>query len=279
LRSDTAATPATRIEASQGRSHDLAERRPPVPQRIPLPLRWMRRALSTLLAIALIAGVCWHSIGSRMMSTDDTIIEAEKLGISTEVSGVVEEVDVTENQHVEAGQVLYRLDDRPFRLALKQAEAEIGTVRIDLVALKASYQYLQVLVSQAKHDVNNYLAELHRERSLPNEEASSQTTLDAVRGKLQNARQELASLDRQLTAITIKLGGDADIPFAQHPRYLDALAQFEAAARQLAHTVVRAPFAGSVASVSSIAPGKYLAASTPALYLIATDRVLVDAKP
>jgi membrane fusion protein, multidrug efflux system len=57
------------------------------------------------------------------------------------------------------------------------------------------------------------------------------------------------------------------------------VAQRDEAARQLAHTVVRAPFAGMVTDVPSIAPGKYLAASTTAFYLVATDHVWVDANP
>ena len=44
---------------------------------------------------------------------DDAFVEADKVGVSTDVSGIVREVDVTENQQVKAGQILYRLDDLP----------------------------------------------------------------------------------------------------------------------------------------------------------------------
>ena len=57
------------------------------------------------------------------------------------------------------------------------------------------------------------------------------------------------------------------------------MAQRDEAARQLAHTVVRAPFAGIVTDVPAIAPGKYLAASMTAFYLVDTDHVWVDAEP
>jgi membrane fusion protein, multidrug efflux system len=65
----------------------------------------------------------------------------------------------------------------------------------------------------------------------------------------------------------------------QHPEYLQAKAQVDEAQRQLDHTVVKAPFAGIVTNVPSIAPGKYLAASTTAFYLVDTDHVWVDANP
>ena len=65
----------------------------------------------------------------------------------------------------------------------------------------------------------------------------------------------------------------------QHPQYLQAKAQVDEAQRQLDHTVVRAPFAGIVTNVPSITPGKYLAASTTAFYLVDTDHIWVDANP
>jgi membrane fusion protein (multidrug efflux system) len=57
------------------------------------------------------------------------------------------------------------------------------------------------------------------------------------------------------------------------------VAQRDEAARQLDHTVVKAPFAGMVTDVPSIAPGKYLAASTTAFYLVDRDHVWIDATP
>ena len=65
----------------------------------------------------------------------------------------------------------------------------------------------------------------------------------------------------------------------QHPQYLQAQAQVDEAQRQLDHTVVRAPFGGIVTNVPSIAPGKYLAASTTAFYLVDTDHVWINANP
>src|SRR6202008_4277750 len=108
---------------------------------------------------------------------------------------------------------------------------------------------------------------------------ASQQTFDAARRNLVNAQHKLASLNQQLAAIAANLNGDPNIPVEQHPRYIDAVAQRDEAARQLDHTVVKAPFAGIVTNVPSIAPGKYLEASTTAFYLVATDHVWVDANP
>jgi membrane fusion protein (multidrug efflux system) len=288
LRSEAAETPAAR--------HDVPRKQPQRPPREqperPIerssepkkPLqsarrRWPRWALFALLPLALIAGGYWYVTGGRVMSTDNAYVEADKVGISTDVSGMVKEIDVKNNQHVEDGQVLFRLDDLPFRLALERADAQVGVVRNDLNALKANYRDMQAQIKQAQDDIDYYDREFRRQQDLAAKNIASQQTFDAARRNLQNAHQKLASLNQQLAAIAANLNGDPDIPVEQHPRYRDAVAQRNEAARQLDHTVVKAPFAGIVTNVPSLAPGKYLQASMTAFYLVATDYVWVDSNP
>jgi membrane fusion protein, multidrug efflux system len=232
-----------------------------------------------MLPLAAVVGGCWYLAGGQVVSMDDAYVEAAKVGISSDVSGIVREVNVTENQHVEAAQVLYRLDDLPFRFALERAEAQLGTIRNDLNALKANYQDMQAQIKQAQYDVDYYATEFHRQQDLLNAHVASQAVFDAARRNLQNAQQKQASLNQQLAAIAANLSGNPNIPVEQHPRYREALAQRDEARRQLDHTVVRAPFAGIVTNVPAIAPGKYLPASTAAFYLVATDHVWVDSNP
>jgi membrane fusion protein (multidrug efflux system) len=232
-----------------------------------------------LLPLALIVGGYGYVTGGQLMSTDDAYVEADKVGVSTDVSGIVKEVDIKENQHVGDGQILYRLDDLPFRLTLRRAEAQIGLVRNDLNALKANYADMQAQIQQAQNDVDYYDVEFHREQQLIVSHVTSQQSFDTARRNLQAAQQKLASLRQQLAAIAANLSGDPGMPVEQQPRYLDAVAQRDEATRQLDHTVVRAPFAGIATNVPSIAPGKYLQASTTAFYLVATDHVWVDANP
>jgi membrane fusion protein (multidrug efflux system) len=241
--------------------------------------RWARRALFVLLPLILVAGGYQYVTGGQAMSTDDAYVEADKVGVSTDVSGIVQTIDVTENQRVDAGQVLYRLDDLPFQLALQRAAAQAGIVRNDLNALKANYGDMQAQIKQAQYDIDYYDREFRRQQELVARSVVSQSSFDMARRNLQNAQQKLASLNQQLAAIVANLNGDPNTPVEQHPRYLDAVAQRDEAARQLAHSVVRAPFAGIVTNVPAIAPGKYLSASTTAFYLVATDNVWVDANP
>jgi membrane fusion protein (multidrug efflux system) len=274
----TAEPPPT--EALGGRPGDTVERPAGPPGTSPpAPRRWLRRVLFILLPLALIGGGYRYITGGQVMSTDDAYVEADKVGISTDVSGIVKGVDVTENQHVEAGRVLYHLDDLPFRLALQRDEAQVGMVGDALNSLKANYRDMQARIKQAQNDVDYYATELRRQQDLLNAHVASQSTFDTARRNLQNAQQKLASLNQQLAAIAANLNGDPDGPVEQNPRYLEAMAQRGEAARRLAHTVVKAPFDGIVTDVNSIAPGKYLAASTTAFHLVATDHVWVEASP
>ncbi len=210
---------------------------------------------------------------------DDAYVEADKVGVSTDVPGIVKEVAVTENQHVQAGQILYRLDDLQLRLALERAEAQIGTVRNALNALKANYRDMQSQIQQAQNDVGYFDTEFHRQQDLLAAHVASQATFDTARRNLQNAQQKLVSLTQQLDAIAAGLDDDPAGPVEKNPRYRDAVAQRDEAARQLAHTFVKAAFAGIVTNVPSIAPGKYLQASVTAFYLVAADHVWVVANP
>ncbi len=246
---------------------------------VPRGRRRVRLGLFLLLPIALIVASYFYVTGGSVMSTDDAYVQASEVGISTDVSGIVKDVDVKENQHVVVGQVLYRLDDLPFRLALDQANAEIGMVRNDLDSLEANYSDMQTQISQAQTDVQYYETQYKRQQNLLNARVASQSSVDTARRNLLNARQKLASLHHQLAAVAAKLSGDPQMPVARQPRYLAAVARRDEAARQLAHATVRAPFAGIVTHVSALATGKYLPAAATAFYLVATGDVWVEAQP
>jgi membrane fusion protein, multidrug efflux system len=280
LPKETAETPAARRDAPQQQPDRPAAIAAP-PEKAPgrSRERWVRWALFTLLPLALIAGAYWYVSGGQVMSTDDAYVEADKVGISTDVSGIVKKIDVSDNQDVAEGQVLFRMDDLPFRLALERAEAQVGIVRNDLTALKANYGDMEAQIKQAQYDVEYYDREFHRQQDLASKNVASQQTFDTARRNFQSAQQKVASLNQQLGAIAANLNGDPSLPVERHPRYRDAVAQRDEAARQLDHTVVKAPFAGIVTNVPSIAPGKYLQASMTAFYLVATDHLWVDSNP
>jgi len=238
-----------------------------------------RRVMFALLPVMLVVGGYFYVTGGTVMSTDNAYVQADMVGVSTDVSGIVKEVDVHDNQKVAKGDVLFKLDPLQFQLALDRAEAQIGNTRNDLIALQASYRNMQTQVEQAKRDVDFNTVNFNRQQQLLDNHFTPQATFDAARNTLQTSQQKLASLSQQLAGIAANLNGDPDAPIENHPRYKDAVAARDEAARQLAHTVVKAPFAGIVTNVPSLQPGQYLAAASTAFNIVSTDHVWVQASP
>ena len=232
-----------------------------------------------LLPLVLIVGGYFYVTGGAVMSTDNAYVQADMVGLSTDVSGIVTEVLVHDNQKVARGDVLFKLDDLQFRLALDRAEAQIGNTRNDLVALQASYRNMQAQIDQAQKDVDFNMVNFKRQEQLVANNFTPRATFDAARNTLEGAQQKLASLQQQLAGVAANLNGDPDAPIENHPKYRDAVAARDEAARQLAHTIVRAPFAGIVTNVPSLQPGQYLAAAATAFNIVSTDHVWVQASP
>jgi membrane fusion protein (multidrug efflux system) len=192
---------------------------------------------------------------------------------------MVQDVDVTNNQYVTAGQILYRLDPRQFQIAVDSAKANLAQVALTLDAMKQDYKRMlsDVAAQQAQVDLDqtNY----NRAEMLLHNGAGTQATYDQAKYALQTDTSKLQSLQEQAQVQLARLGGNADTPTTELPQYLQAKAQLDEAQRQLNDTVVKAPFSGIVTDVPATAPGRYLAASTTAFYLVDTDHVWVDAQP
>ena len=280
LHSDAAEAPAARRAVPQEEwelptERSSAAEAPPRSSR----RRRLRWALFLLLPIVLMVGAYFYLEGGAYMSTDDAYIEADKVGLSTDVSGMVETIEVRDNQHVTAGQVLFRLDPLPFQLKLDQAQSQLGVVRDNLNALKANYQNVQAQIKQAEDQIAFNQLQYQRQETLAQQQFTPQTALDQARLNWQSSQQTLASNKAQLASIVANLDGNPDIPIEQHPQYRQALAQRDEAARELRDTVVRAPYNGTVTNVPALEPGMYLPASTAAFNLVDTDRVWVEAQP
>ena len=241
--------------------------------------RMTRWALFGLLPVVLLVGGYFYFTGGKIMSTDDAYVDADKVAISTDIAGLVQDVDVNDNQHVAAGQILYRIDPRQFQIALDNAKANLAQTALAIDAMKQDYKHMlsDAAAQQAQVDLDQ--SNYNRENMLVRSGTVSQAVFDQAQYALLNDKSKLKSLRQQAATQLARLGGNAEIETAQHPQYLQAQAQVDEAQRELDHTVVKAPFTGTVTSVPSIAPGKYLAASTTSFYLVDTDHLWVNANP
>src|SRR5258705_9217592 len=152
----------------------------------------LRRILLTLGPVLVLAGgLAAYMTGGRYVSTDNAYVHAGKLTVATDVSGIVADVAVHESQKVEKGQVLFTLDQEPFKIALAGAEANLGTVRNQLATLQATYRQKLAQIEQAKTDVAYYEPNFERQRELVTRGAVSRASFDQAKRDLDAARERV----------------------------------------------------------------------------------------
>jgi len=240
-------------------------------------VRWTLLILGPLLLV--LVGGTLYLRGGRYVSIDDAYVKADMVNVANDVSGMVVAVDVHNNDRVSAGQALFRLDEEPFRIALMNAQARLDSVRDDITALKASWRQKQEDIKTDQVNIAYYEREEQRQLELVGKSFVSRAQYDTARRNFDLARQQLASDRQQLAGIVANLSGNPDIAPEEHPRYLQAQAQRDQAARDLRRATVRAATAGIVTNVDKLQPGQYLAAGAAAFSLVAIDHVWVEANP
>ena len=244
----------------------------------PLPARrhWLRRTLLLVgpLAVAGVGAYVYFA-GGRFVSTDNAYLQADKVAISAEVSGPVKEVLVQENAPVARGQVLFRIDDRPYRVAVQHAQATLAKARTDVAATKASYREQGAQLAIAKTNLAFAEREFARQTELAQRHFISEAKLDDVRKGLDLARQQVTASTQDLERIAANLEGQPDLPVDQNPVVREAQAALAQAELDLARTEVRAPFAGLASTPPKV--GQYLNAGAAAMAVVADARVWVEA--
>ena len=122
------------------------------------------------------------------------------------------DVAVKESQKVERGQMLFPLDQEPFRIALAGAEAKLGIVRNEIVTLQATWRQKQAQIEQARIDVAFYETGFQRQQDLIKRGVASQTAFDQAKHDLDAARERVVVAQNDADAMLAQLGGKADAP-------------------------------------------------------------------
>ncbi len=239
----------------------------------------VRPLLFALLPVALVVGGYDYVTGGQVMSTDNAYVQARSLGVSTDVSGTVAAIEVHDNQHVDKGQVLFRLRSDSFRIAIEGAEAQLGTVRNQVLTLQASYKQSVSQIAQAKADLPFYEATFKRQQDLLSNNFASKAAYDTAEHDVTATRQRVSVAEAQAQSMLAQLGNDASQPIEMNPFYLQAQSAVDNARRDLDDTIVRAPFAGIVTNVDALQVGGYLKASQAAFSLISDQDVWIEASP
>ena len=212
----------------------------------------------------------------RYVSTDNAYLQADHATIAPQIGGRVVEVLVHENQPVKAGDVLFRIDPQPLKIALARSEAQVEVVRSLLNAGRAGYRSAQADLRSAEEALRVNERQYQRMKDMRARGLIAQKELDDAANNYADARGKRDSDAAALAKAQSMLGGLPDTPNEDLAGYRFAMAQLDQAKLDVEHATVRAPIDGVVGKVT-LQPGDFLATGQAAMPLVATHNLWVDA--
>jgi membrane fusion protein (multidrug efflux system) len=239
----------------------------------------LRKLLLTGATIAALAGAAWYgwdywTVGQYLVSTDDAYVKADSTTIAPKVTGYLNQVLVKDNERVTTGQVLARIDDRDFKVALDQAKADVAAARATITSKQAQLDVQQAVISAAKATLDVDQAAV----TFAAQENKRYTDLAASgSGSVQNAQQaqaRIASAQATLARDNANLVSalkQVDLLKAEIVQASAALARAEALQRQaelnLGYTTITAPIDGVVGN-RTLRVGQYVQAGTQLMSVV-----------
>jgi len=199
-------------------------------------------------------------------ATDDGYVDADIVGIVAQVAGPIVDLPIVDNQPVGAGDLLFRIDPRPFEIQVAQARAQLDKTGQNVTALadevtsaEAGVRYAEAALRLAEAQWKR-VEPLAKIGALPYQDRDkAQANLDGARAGLDNANAALAQAKDNL--------GEAD---ASNSQIRAAVAQLDGAELELAYATVRAPVNGFVTDLD-VSPGTYASVGGPLVSLVNND--------
>jgi len=247
------------------------------PASAPRPRR--RPLRSTLLVVGplvvIVGAVYGYLTTGRYVSTDNAYVKSDVGIVSALISGPIVEVAVRENQPVAQGDVLFKIDEEPFRVKLRQADAQLGAVHDYVEGIRASYRQKLSQLDLDRTNAAYQKRDYERLQTLASRQLTSQQSVDDARQKSDVANQTVVVSERSLDQIRAQLGGDPDKPLTDQAAYLALKAMRDTAVLDLERTIVRAKLDGVASKVPVV--GQYVAPGTPIMSVVSNQEKWVEA--
>ena len=263
---DFASPSVTAEEKGEAMSPDNAQKR-----------KWGTMFVMALVPALMLAagGYFWFTSG-RYVSTDNAYVQQNKVSIASEIGGKIVEVAVQENQLVNKGDLLFRIDPEPYELAVKQANADIAAAQANVSALNSDYAATSVDISAAHESIEYAKIDLERQQSLMERGFTTRARLQEAERGVQVAQDRLHSARAAASRSRAKLATGAAVP-GVNPAIAAATADRQAAQLNLSRTSVFAPYAGRVVQADRLQTGQHMVAGLPALTLVADSQSWIEA--
>jgi membrane fusion protein (multidrug efflux system) len=250
-----------------------AELSAPEPSRRP----WVRFVL--LLVVPLLAlgvgGYLWLTSG-RFVSTDNAYVAQDKVSIGADVAGRIVEVAVRENQRVKAGDLLFRIDPEPYRIAVAQADAAIADAQVQVATLRSGLGASAADIEAAHDRIRAAQEDYGRQAELMARGFTTRARLQQSEHEVAQARAALASAQSTAAEAKARLSAGAAVP-GVNPRIAAARVQRAKAALDLSRTEVRAPVTGVISQSERLQVGQMMVTGVPALSVVSGGRAWLEA--
>ncbi|MDP1026141.1 HlyD family secretion protein [Sphingomonas sp. KR1UV-12] len=231
--------------------------------------------VSVPLLAAIVAGWFWFTAG-RTVSTDNAYVAQDKVAVSADVAGRIVEVGVTENQRVKAGDLLFRIDPAPYRIAVEQADAAIAGAQVQLTSLQSDYRGTGADIVAARDAIQSAKEDYDRQAELMRRGFTTRARLQQAEHALEQARGRLGNAQAEADKAQAKLSTGSAVPGA-NPAIAAARVGRDKAALDLSRTVVRAPVGGTVSQTDRLQVGQMMITGLPAVSIVASDTSWVEA--
>ena len=172
--------------------------------------------------------------------------------------------------------MLFILDEEPFYIKLKRANAKLSGARQEIASLKAEYRQKEAEYRLAAGDVEYYRRRVDRKRKLHGKGFESQSKLDDAEQNFRAARDRLATTKQNIARVRARLGGNVNILPDDHPNVREMIAAVDEANLRLRRTAVIAPSSGAITNFS-LEVGEYIEKGRPIFSLVGVDRIWVRA--
>ncbi len=239
--------------------------------------RVARLVLLISVPLLLLGGAtAYYIVNDQYVSTDNAYVQQDKVSISAEVGGRIVDVAVRENDVVKEGDLLFRIDPAPYRIAIEQADASIAAAQVRVSSLQTEYQTTNVDIDSAREDVAFYEKEYQRQSSLMQDGFTTRARLQAAEHALSDARSRVASALADATKARAALATGSAAP-GVNPAIKAGQVQREQAMLNLSRTEVRAPVAGVVSQADRLQPGQMMVQGLPGVTIVASSKSWIEA--
>lgn len=234
-------------------------------------------ALILSLPLILIAGaVTYYFMTRQYVTTDNAYVRQDKVSVSALVGGNIVEVAVQEDQMVRQGDLLFRIDPEPYRIAIAQADAAIAAAQVEVTGMETELATTGIDIASARDGVTFHEQEYNRQAELMQRGFTTRARLQAAEHALSDARARLANAQAEQIKARAALATGAAAP-GVNPGVLAGEVQKRRAQLDLARTEVRAPVSGKVSSADRLQVGQMMQSALPALTIVASEKSWVEA--